>query len=206
MPAYASTIYPAWGTLSYADLDDVDAIKQSVATSVAAQSYSGATLDGVLANPGPAKTKMHRLSVTTAASVGTYNITDAITATCTDQLGATRTLTATLTAVNGGETVEFTLSGGADAGAMTVSQIDVPAQNDANGAFEFGVTDVVFDSPARQIRGGAAGDVAVQYEMDLASGVSFTDTLECVEGEHHDVFVKKILDTGTTAFPVKAYL
>jgi len=204
--AHASRLYPAWGTLKYADIDDVDAIKLSVATAAVVKSYSGATLDGTFANPGPAKTKMHRLSVTTAVHAGTYNITDAITATCTDQFGNSRTLTATLTNANGGETVEFTLADGSDAGAMTVSQIDVPAQNDALGSFEFGVTDVVFDDPARQVRGGANGDIAVEYEAALLTGTAHQDVLPCEQGEHHDVFAKKILDTGTTAFPVTAYL
>lgn len=204
--AHASRLYPSWGTLKYADIDDVNAIKTAVATAAVSKSYSGADLDGVMANPGPALTKMHRLSVTTSASVGTYTITSAITATCTDQFGNTRTLSATLTAVNGNEIVEFTLADGSDAGAMTVTQIDVPAQNDANGQFEFGVTDVVFDQSARQIRGGAFGDVAVEYDAELLSGTAHQDVLPCEQGEHHDVFVKKILDTGTTAFPVTAYL
>lgn len=205
--SHSSTLYPAWGTLSYSDIDDPNAIKTSIATAVTKQTYDGAALNGTFANPGPAKTKMHVLSVTTASNGGSYVVGSTIVFTCTDQRGKTRTLTATITNADGGETLDAVDADGNIVGAMTVSTIVVGAQADTGGAFEFGVTDVVFDDTVRQLRGGAAGDIAVEYEADLISGVvAFTDTLQCIEGERHDCFAKKILDSGTDAFPVKAYL
>lgn len=199
---------PARYTLRYADIDDDDAIKTAVATVAADTTYTGADLNGALANPGPALTKMHRLTVTTSSNAGSYTIVDPIVATCTDQYGATRSLEVTLTAVNGGEVLEFALENGTDAGALTVSSIAIPAMNDTGGQFEFGVSDVVFDEPCRQLRCGAAGDIVVNYEAESISGTAIQDTLTGIEGERHDVFCKRILDDSgnTDAFPITAYI
>lgn len=197
---------PARASFRYAAIADVDVVKTAVATSLVAATYAGVDLNGAFANPGPARTKMHRLSVSTAAEAACYNTTDPIVATCTDQQGNARTLVATLTAAAGNETIEFTLVGGADAGALAVVSIAVPAQLKNSGAFTFGVTDVVFDTPCRQLRCGAAGDIVVGYEAETTSGVKLVDTLTGVEGERHDVGAKRIITTGTTAFPVTAYL
>lgn len=208
--SHSSRLYSAWRTLRYTDIDDDNALVTAVATATSQATFTAASLDGAMANPGPAFTKMHQLCVVTSASVGSYNIVDEITATCTDQFGVARTLTATLTDVNGGETVIFADSDGNELGAMTCSSIVVPAQNDTSGQFEFGVRDVMFDEPARELRGGAAGNIAVLYEVDLTIGEP-DDVLPCLEGEHHTVSAWGILDTATDttatdAFPVTAYL
>jgi hypothetical protein len=95
------------------------------------------------------------VSVTTGSSVGTYNTSDPIVFTGTDKDGNTITASLTLTQANGNETVvDANLQGFA-----SVTQIDVPAQVDTNGTFEFGVRDVVLDPPAQYLVAGAAGDV-----------------------------------------------
>jgi len=195
-------------TLRYADIDDADAVVTTLATSLTAATVTAAGLNGTLANPGPALTKMHRLSVTTTAEAACYNTTDPIIATCTDQVGATRLLYATLVTAGGNETIEFTLADGSDAGALSVISYAIPAQLKNSGAFTFGVTDVVFDAAARQLRCGAAGSIVVEYEAESAAGTAITDTLTGIEGERHDVFVKKILDSAaaTDAFPITAYI
>lgn len=199
-----SVLEPARYTLSYDDIDDVDAIKTAIATSTSVASYSGAALNGALG----ASTKMHRLSVTTSAVAACYNTTDPIEFTCYDQFGHARTLYVTLTQAGGNETVEATLADGSDAGSLYTEQIDVPAQLKATGQFEFGVTDVVFDEPARQLRCGSAGDIVVEYEQLYDGSTAVSDTLSGVEGERHDVYAKKILDAAaaTDAFPITAYL
>lgn len=190
---------PAWRTCTYTDIDDPNAIKTSIATVAAETTYTGADLNGVMANPGPAYTKMHQLTVTTAVNAGSYNLAQ-ISITGTDQYGNTRVVYATLTDTDGGETLSFKDSDGNDVGCMTAVSILIPAMVNTGGAFEFGVADVIFDDPAINIRGGSANDIAVEYE----DGVG--DTLACQIGEQHKVYVKKILDTGTTAFPITAYL
>jgi len=202
-------IYPARGTLTYSDIDDGDAIKTSIATAVTDQTYTGAALNGAMATPGPAFTKMHRLSVTTAANAGTYIVGSEINFTCTDQHGNVRTLTATIGDADGGEVLDAVDEDGNDAGAMTVTTIVADAQNDVNGAFQFGVTDVVFDQPARAIRGGAAGNIMVEFEGDLIEGTMvWADTWAVAfAGETYPAtFVKRIMDATTTAFPVTVFL
>jgi len=178
----------------YLDIDDADAVKVSIATVAAQVVYSGADLDGLLG----ANTQMQQLTVTTAASVGSYTLSE-ISILGTDQRGRARTVTATLTQANGGETLEFQSSDGTDVGVLDVTSITIPAMVDAAGAFTFGVADVIFDEEAKEIRGGA-GNVAI---VDWYSRATL---VPCVAGEHHSVFVKKIMDVGTTAFPVMAYL
>ena len=202
-------IYPARGTITLSDIDDDNGIKLSIATAVTVQTYSGAALDGAMANPGPAYTKMQRLSVTTAANAATYIVGSTIVFTGTDQSGNPRVCTATIVETNGGEVLDAVDENGEDAGAMTVSSIVVAAQNDVNGAFEFGVTDVVFDQPVRVIRGGAAGNVFVEFEADLVEGsMVWADTWAfAFAGEKYPAtFVKRIMDTTTTAFPVTVFL
>lgn len=217
MAANATTknLSPALYSLRYADIDDDNAIKTAIATVAADTTYTAGDLNGVMASPGPALTKMHRLTVTTSASAGTYTIVRPLIFTCTDQRGNERLLYRTLTAVGGGEVLEFAALDGTDQGALTVVSIFIPEMNDASGSLEFGVSDVVFDEPCRQVRGGGGGKpglplfIGVEYQSLLDSTDNTTiigDVLVCIEGERHDCFVKRILDTGTTAFPVTAYI
>ena len=194
IPAFRRSVdIPSHLPLVYSDIDDADAVKASIATSALAVVYSGAQLDGLLG----ANTKMQQLTVSSSTAVGTYNLAT-ITIVGTDQTGTARTVTATLTQVNGNETRNFQLAG-VDVGMLSVTSITIPAMVNAGGFFTFGVADAIFDDPARAVR-GAAGVIAIENEQALAA------SLPCVAGEKHHVFVKKIMDAATTAFPIVAYI
>jgi hypothetical protein len=118
-----------------AELADVDAFKTSVATATSAAVYSGATLNGAKANPGPVTDEKMRVaaypSVTSSAQASTYNTTDPIVWTGT-RGGEVVTVETLLTDANGDETI---------VGASpldTLVSIAVPAMLGASGALEFG--------------------------------------------------------------------
>jgi len=197
-------LYPARrvNTFTLAQLRDLDALVTSVATSAAIVTYTGATLTGVLGNPGPCIMRCPQLvTVTTAASVGTY-VLAAITVTGTDETGAALTDTLTLTQANGSETLATT------AAFFTVTSIVRPAQSNANGSFQFGVRDLVFSNanPCRQIRFGSAGDVQLGFVG--GSGAPYIDTTPGTEGEQHAALIRRVYGdtTITTSGPVTVYL
>lgn len=122
-----------------AALADVDAFKTAAATPTSAVTYSGADLDGALANPGPVTDAMMRVarfpSVTSSAQASTYNTTDAIVLTGT-RGGVTATVSLLLTAAGGDETII-----GTDP-LDTLTSIYVPAQLGGSGALAFGFSGV----------------------------------------------------------------
>lgn len=108
-----------------------DSIKASVATSLSAQTYSGAALNGARAGT----TFLPRLRPTvTTAIVGSdsYNTTDPIVWTCVDWNGRTVQRTASLTLPRGGETV------GPLEDVAEIISVDLPGQISTNGSFQFG--------------------------------------------------------------------
>lgn len=159
-------------TAADGSLWDLNGIKQSVATDTADHTYSAATLDGVLANPGPAALDPPRYaSVTTGAHAATYKTgsTHAIVVTGTYG-GATVTENLLLTNAGGGETIV------GDQPFDTITSIFVPAQNDALGTFQFGVDGVASKMRSderlvfRAVRANAAGNVKMGFE-------TYTDTV-----------------------------
>lgn len=195
MPPGLRNNQPAPRTYTFAAIADADGLKTSIATSTSVATYSGATLNGALANPGPATIPLTmNVSVTTTSQSNTYNITSPIVVTGTNAAGATITDSLTLTTDDGNETVAGTKA------FATVTSIAVPAQSNTSGAFTFGVQNIVFDEAAREVRGGSAGNIVVGYDG------STTDTIPCLAGEHHKVFAKRIVSSGTTALPVTVYL
>lgn len=171
-------------TVSFPVIAVANAIKLSIATSVAPITYSGVQLDGAV---GAAVMSPPRsIAVTTAAHAGSYTLTG-ITITGTDQSGNVQTEVLTLTAVNGGETVVGTKA------FKTVTSIAVLAMTDALGAFTFGTRDI-FATPKR-IRVGTTGALKVAYEDGTV------DTIPAVlAGETLAISPNKIFgDASTTA-------
>lgn len=185
-------IYPSPRTVTYAAIAAPTAIKTSIATAVAPQTYTGVALNGATGAgvlPFP-----QTISATSASHSGSYIVGSPITVTGLDALGAVQTDTITLTLVNGNETISTVKA------FASVTSIVVPAMNDTAGAFTFGVNDIIVPSPFRQLRAGSAGNVVVGYVG------GFTDTLPCLQGERHDVLALSIKNTLTTALPLTVYV
>src|SRR5574337_1095199 len=128
-------LYSSPSTSSFASTwVDADAIKTSVATVASAVSYSGAALNGAVGAGAITPTKT--ISVTSSVSAATYNTTDPIVITGTNERGEVITDSLLLTAAGGNETI-----GGKHA-FKTVTKIDVPAQLGTGGAFTFGILDL----------------------------------------------------------------
>lgn len=163
-----------------------NAIKMSIASAATPQSYSGAALNGAI---GAAAMELPRtVSVTTSAHAGSYVPASTVTFTGTDKDGNAITEALALVATNGGETIVGLK------GFMQITQIDVQAQNDASGAFTFGVQDIVVPG-CRVVRVGTGGDLHVTY----ASGIQ--STIPKVQaGESRPMNVTKVWgDSKTTA-------
>lgn len=172
-------------------------LKRSVATTLAAQSYSGSALDG----PG-AKVQFIRYGVkaprravtvtTTVAGGSAYNTSDAIV--FRGMVNDTQSeLGVYLTLAVGGETISTPL------GLDIVTSIDVPAMLRTDGTLAFGVGDAIFepDMPTR-IVAGAAG----VFKIRTAAGIDRDLTL--VSGEAVDLQVQRVLRANAT-FPLSLY-
>jgi hypothetical protein len=180
---------------TYAAIAVANGLKQAIATNVAAQSYSAATLDGGLANPGPAVFVLPMtVSVTTSAMAATYNTTDPIVFTGTNPDGDAATVSLMLLAAGGGETIVATT------GLLTVTTIDVPAQLGGAGTFTFGVRDIMPGSKAAivQFVAEADGDVLVGWVN------GHTDTVTVAKDMPETQLVDTIFGTAaTTALPLR---
>lgn len=192
-------------TVTYAAIADADGIKTSIATAVTQQTYSGVALNGARAAGYPTWLPQN-VSVTSSASVGSYNLTG-ITFTGTDVAGEALTETLTLTAANGNETVVGTKA------FANVTSIVVAAMADTNGAFTFGMRDIIMlqystvtSKPLRQVirvlkTTAATGNCLVTY------GGGVTDTLPMAVNVHEPVQAIQISGTATTtALPLVVYL
>lgn len=173
-------------------------IKTSVATATTAQVYSGGALNGanvaVLAFP-------QGITATTSASASTYvtGLVNAIVVTGLSSAGAVITDNIVLTAAGGGETVSTVR------GFYQVTSISVPAQLTTSGAFTFGIGDLIFSPPARQVRGGAAGVIAMVTAGGAPGGQGVSDLTPCLQGERHDAIIRRIFSATTTAYPITVY-
>lgn len=173
-------------------------IKTSIATLTTAVTYSGAALNGanvaILTFP-------QGITATTNASASTYavGLANAIVVTGTDSHGNVITGNVVLTATGGGETIST------PGGFYSVTSIAIPAQLGTGGVFTFGIGDLIFSPPARQVRGGAAGVIAVVTAGGAAGGQGASDLVPCLQGEHHDIVLRRIFSATTTAYPITVY-
>ncbi len=182
-------------TLTVAQLDDDNALVAAIATAVAPVTFTGVTMDGAFANPGPATRPIpQHPTLTTSASVGSYNLA-AVVFNGTDDGGATIAVSVTPTQINGGEVVV-----GATA-MRTVTSIVVPAQVDINGQWEFGMQDAVAtpDHPIVAVRHGTQANIELEFDGDV------TDTLPGEVGERQEVVALKVLANATTSTPVTIF-
>jgi hypothetical protein len=152
-----SYAYPvSWSrsyTITREDCADPNGIKTSIASSTSAAHYdesdlNGASVDDDVAIAGVSGHALPQYpTVTTAAASGAYVPASKVTFTGTYN-GVTVTREATLTAVNGGETLLG--DGPLDDGPLDdCTEIDVEAQADTDGFLEFGWTDIA--CPQRKV-------------------------------------------------------
>lgn len=192
-------------SVTAASLADPDAIKTAVASSTDAVSYSGADLNGLGGNPGPAGT-VHGFAAyptaTLATAAGAYTAASTITWTGTYR-GKTVTRTGTIVGTGGNETVT------GDGPLETCTQVDVAAQADTDGSFTFGWADALPGSLATpkltgsdgqdglrtwtKIVATSAGNARVRY----AGGRE--DTVPLIAGQALDVPVERLYASSTTA-------
>jgi hypothetical protein len=174
-------------TTSYATaLNDIDAIKTSIATVAAPVTYSPAYngVIGTINSMIPART----LTVTSAANPGSYVAGSTITITGTDAAGRVLVEVFTHVGTGGGETLVGTK------GFETVTSILVAAQADTSGAWSFGVRDVLCDVKPYMIRANGAGDLKVSFDDGS------TDTIPAMAAKEYITFAptKVFGDSGTT--------
>ncbi len=189
----ASKIYPS----AAADLEDVDGIVTSVATPVIATTLTGGALDGAVQAAG---LLFHRLlTVTLAPSAGSYS-TSPIVITGT-RGGNAASVSVTPATTDGNEFLTSVLP------LDSVASVIIPAQADALGAIEVGVTDMVCDYatvmdsqiPIKRIKTVGAGNLVVV----TSSGEEVM--IPCLAGDVEDVFVS-IIRASTTCDPIVAYV
>jgi len=111
------------------------------------------------------------VTVTTSASVGTFNTANPIVITGVDVFGSTISENVLLTASGGGESITTKHA------FVTVTEIDIPAQVDTNGTIAFATKDVQLPRQCREIRVGTAGSGALHVGYDGADGTILQDTL-----------------------------
>ncbi len=174
-------------TASYATaLNDIDAIKTSIATVAAPVTYATTDINGVigLTAMSPART----LTVTTAAHALAYSVGSTVTVTGVDAAGRVLTEVFTLTATNGGETLVGTK------GFAGVVSIAIGAQLLTLGAFSIGVRDILCGKTPYMIRANGAGDLHVAF--DDAS----EDTIPAMAAKEYITFspTKVFGDSATT--------
>ena len=177
---------------------DADGIKESVATSDEAASYTGVALDGT----NTAGTLVSAAVATGLASYPTFSSTSAassyvnastVTFTGTYQGQAVQRV-AVLTGTDGNET-EVLADGPMD--IDSISQIDVEAQADANGAFTFGWKHLLPATGLWFMVARAAGNVHLTFQDGTI------DTLPMAQYEQHLALVSML--HSDTAIDVTVY-
>jgi hypothetical protein len=155
-------IRPSPRTLSVTgSLTSATAVHASIAGAASPQVVTTA-----LTNPVPAATIQANKSpigrivtVTTSTSAASYNVGagNALTVKGADANGVAISDTLTLTAAGGNETVATSKA------FVTVTEIDIPTQPNTSGAFTFGVSDLVFSDPPREIRAAGTGALGLTF-------------------------------------------
>jgi len=190
-------------TLANTALVDPDGHKTTVPTVAAAVSYTGAALNGA-DTPNDIGVAGHGFAfyptATLASQAGAYVNGSTITWTGTYR-GEVVTRTGTIVGTDGNITV--TANGLLD----TVTQIDIGAQANTNGAFTFGWTGMYLGSTGvgrnqwhirRIVVNGTAGNLVVDY-------LSHQDTLVSAVNQAHDMDPLGIVAAGTTATTLSVY-
>lgn len=111
------------------------------------------------------------VTVTTSASVGSYNTSSPIVITGTNVTGATISESVSLTASGGGESITTVHA------FVTVTEIDIPAQLNTSGTIAFATKDIQLPRPCREVRVGTAGSGALHVGYDGGDGTILQDTI-----------------------------
>jgi hypothetical protein len=183
-------------TVTYAGALAVgNAIVTALATSTSPAVVSGGGLNG--AQGGGPFPLPRAVSVTTSSSAGAYTTGagNQIVVSGTDAGGSPLTDVLTLTASGGGETVTTTH------GFATVTEIDIPAQNNTAGSFTFGVYDVC--AQFRRLRIGTPNSGNVHYRCQLDAS---DDTIGQLQAGEWMPIVGTRLHGDTTAHDVTVAL
>lgn len=186
-------LYAAISTITYGSVHDLDSIATSTATVASAVSLSGSALDGAI---GAGRINFPQtIAITTTSAVGAYSASNV--AAFGTYKGASVADSFALTLTGGNQTVK-----GSQAFDY-VTQVNLPAMAASTGFIKVGTYHIVLDPPARELRGGSTGNLAVEYMADETGTPS--DSIPCVAGEHHKVLATKIDADNTTALPVTIY-
>jgi hypothetical protein len=184
-------------TSTAAGMTDADGIVTLLATQAVASVVNGAGLNGAVQAAGFQFPRY--ITVTTTVDAATYNTAEPIVVTGT-RGGAVATVSLTLTAAGGGETITSATP------LDSVTSIAIPAQLGAAGEFTFGVVDMgcPFDAnggetPFREVKVNGDGNLVVQF---LDGSVV---TVPCLTGDHETFIVRRIYGTSTCT-PIVAYV
>ena len=163
-----SALHTAVATQSFVAIAVANAIVTSTASAITVTTLTPAsgfasTTSGIFG------LVRRNVTVTTAAHAASYKTGagSAIVVTGTDVNGAVQTESLLLTQAGGNETVAGLLD------FATVTKIVIPGQNDALGAFTFGVQDIFCQ--CRDVAVGTSGTLVVKYQ--------YKDTLDTIPAE-----------------------
>ena len=166
----------------------IDGIKTTIATSTSAQEYTGAALNGAYLVSNTSLNPPRRATVSSAASVGSYNLS-AIVFTGTRN-GVVVTDSLTLTDADGNETIRGTQV------FDTIAKINTPVMVDGSGAFTFGVGDVcTYETLKMVIKPHATGVLALEY-----LGGTFSDSIPVTAHQYEPAACTAVLaDQGLSS-------
>lgn len=168
----------------------VNAIKTSIATAATPQVYTAGALNGSIGTATMSAPR--RITATLAAHAASYVNGSTITIKGLNSAGASVSEVLTIAGTGGGTTLTTV-------GFFTqVTEIDVDAQADALGSFQFGTSDASVNS--RSLRVGTAGNLHVQY------GDGSTDTILNVAVGEVVPAMAAVIFGDSTAQGITAYI
>ena len=175
-----------------AELNDVDGVKQSIATATSAQEYTGVALNGAYLQSNTSLNLPRRVTLTSSSSAGSYNTTDPHVVTGT-RAGAVVTENLTLTDGDGNETIRGTQI------FDTITSLGTPEHNDTNGALSWGVGDVcAHQGMGIALKPHASGYLHVEYSD------SSNDDIPVTSGVYENIAATAVLSDQTLTNPTDA--
>lgn len=184
-------------TYAAAELDDIDGLKTSIATSTTPVVYDADDFDGAaVANSGLGWAKFPRtVTISRSSSASSYTTDDIV---ITGKRGG-RVVAETLTPANanGGDILRGTQAWDAP------PSIAIPAQADTNGAFQIGVQDICTPGESDRftmvVFRGTAGQLNLQYGDDPAT--ASTDSFAAPADQHEVAGFSRVLTSPDLAAP-----
>lgn len=202
----ATDICPSPRTYTFtasANVTSTNGLKTSFGTSASAVDVLPADLNGAEwdATNSEIKGAMRYVTINRSSAAGKYTTTPIVLyykdqdGKTTDANGVTLTQSVTPLSADGNDQLAFTIP------IDRFVKFAFPAQAATGGAFTIGVKDIAFkpERACRAVRAGAAGNLVVNYDGGRA------DTLPLEKGERADIVPTKIVDSGTTAYPITVH-